>query len=421
MWRAAWVLGLLPLAGALQHGGNAVHIDAAEDDDWVTAINEAHVTGTSQWWITTQIDYMNKNFPPRSPPPWGNMACEYLGYQEIKYGGAITQGEFDHRFSHPRACVQFYQDDVLWVRYYHIQSGQFYRVYDADVTRRIELYAGNSHWEIIRMSNTGEMQLFLYNGTYTWAGNTVVVVRPEYYRTMYFKGGYTLAHMVGTPYWDGNESNFLITHLDSFSTIKTDGLVITMDSHRSSFVVNRSTSAPPAVRSVADPSVLGDPHVWNVKGDKFDMVRPGPVEMLRLPKHALTNEANFTLEAVLTPIKRCGQTVITEFSISGSSVDALHVMATKDGAVIRAADGQTAKSVLRNMEYSVDSTLHQKSQLLIKPYNIVLKFWVTMQGGLPAFDLHTRGVANLGSDVGGMLGYDDHTDVTKMPAECAHQ
>merc|ERR1719408_93436 len=55
-----------------------------------------------------------------------------------------------------------------------------------------------------------------------------------------------------------------------------------------------NSSAPPSSPPKAPPSSSGDPHLVNIRGQRFDIYKVGQIEFLRVPKKAEKEQANFT-------------------------------------------------------------------------------------------------------------------------------
>lgn len=223
------------------------------------------------------------------------------------------------------------------------------------------------------------------------------------------------------------------------------------------------TTAPPAATATtAKPAqVTGDPHVVNMRGEKFDIVQLGWHRLLVLPRDSSRSQAQLHVEGRIERLARCGATFMTSIVVTGRWIeegpgyprslgfqtDALGLASDHhdiaDMASLR-VDNKTARSV-EEFARLVPSGLVQVSRAERTPHSKtaprvrVLSVNVSLGGGAKLtitfmhtrtrakvagigrvnhLDLAVRGLKVSGIPVGGLLGEDDHRSVAMVPSEC---
>jgi len=147
-------------------------------------------------------------------------------------------------------------------------------------------------------------------------------------------------------------------------------------------------------------SGTGDPHLKNLRGEQFDIYRPGIVPLLHLPR--LAEDAR-TLLLVEADARRMGGVCSIYFqvvTISGTWTNEskpIQFLANPHGA----PEGRNFKEWMRFGSIEV-KVAHQTK-------------------GIDYLNVHARNVSKSGYEVGGLLGFDDHADVAARPRECAHR
>jgi len=201
--------------------------------------------------------------------------------------------------------------------------------------------------------------------------------------------------------------------------------------------------------------VTGDPHVTNVRGERFDLRRLGFTELLRLPRQVA--EGAQPLLSVLGRVETdstCADTFIKEFDFLGSWLSRSGKLTLGTSGAGRGADEAISLAVngtaldvagLRAVEGLKDvlevvtpETRHAKEST-IRAQKILRQTFLTVNMRFPLAKLsvewvHRRTpfsnvnhlnlkVASLpkpmqGMEVGGILGLDDHAAATVPPDHC---
>jgi len=187
--------------------------------------------------------------------------------------------------------------------------------------------------------------------------------------------------------------------------------------------------------SVVDSPVSssGDPHMINIKGDAFDIYRPGVWEFLRVPLQASTSSADLRIMANVTNIgdevDKCTKALyITRFTMGGNWVSGQDID-------VRVLKGEMSVSVGKK-------TIHAspKPQFLGKTPHGMLRLDMQKDGFLTIrigssllaigidhrpvhkyLNLKATGLGKLGHKLGGLLGEDDHSWISMRPASCSEK
>lgn len=163
------------------------------------------------------------------------------------------------------------------------------------------------------------------------------------------------------------------------------------------------TPAPCPTTTTTTPAVVsgrGDPHLVNMRGEHFDLYRPGNVTLLRLPRRAGPAGALLLVEA---DARRMGDACSVYFqvvTISGmwaNQTTSIRFLAQAKGT----PDGRSWKEWMRFGPIYLKVTLRKK--------------------GVEYINVYARNVAHGGYEVGGLLGLDDHEAVARRPRECTHR
>jgi len=174
----------------------------------------------------------------------------------------------------------------------------------------------------------------------------------------------------------------------------------------------------------------GDPHIVNIRGEKFDIWRLGTVELLRLhekeshhPQFRFT--ANVSSEHETQSDSLCAARYMTSMRFSGSWFGNQEVYIRLVAGEMRVHVGDKSLITLEKVPIGKSLSVFRPSEALVTvsvgdatinvmPDNAVFK---------PHFYLNTevRNLASLGLKIGGILGNDDHTEVAQKPASCESQ
>jgi len=180
-------------------------------------------------------------------------------------------------------------------------------------------------------------------------------------------------------------------------------------------------------------SSSGDPHMINIKGDAFDLYRPGVWEFLRVPLQASTNTAELRIMANVTNIgdevDTCTKALyITRFTMGGNWVNGQDID-------VRVLNGQMSVSIgKKTIQTSakpvfVGTTPHgmlrldmQKAGFLtIRIGSSLLAIGVDHKPEHKYLNFQATGLGKLGHRLGGLLGEDDHSWISMRPASCSQK
>jgi hypothetical protein len=171
--------------------------------------------------------------------------------------------------------------------------------------------------------------------------------------------------------------------------------------------VANSVEPPTVVDLAGEASAKGDPHLVNVRGQRFDLRQPGVHTMILIPRAAATDAA--LLRVVAFAVQHggvCGDTYIQNLTISGGWTRHTREVSRHD----------------RSVRYSASSVHHQGSGNAT-PWtgygSVSLKVkWGRTAEGVRYLNLLVRNLQNAGHPVGGLLGDDDHTIESLSSGHC---
>jgi hypothetical protein len=209
----------------------------------------------------------------------------------------------------------------------------------------------------------------------------------------------------------------------------------------------------------APTGVTGDPHVTNVEGQRFDLVRVGVHELLRLPRrsgsrpgHGARSEALLEVLGTVESERKCEEPFVKQLDLRGLWLQ------QSGPLVLRAGDlsedsGDTIMLQVNGSHVSKDELIRDaRLQGLLKVeepeakhvkrhgakahrdklFTVMLRFsdatltvdWIHREvpgSSLSHLDLHVANLPKLekGMDVGGILGRDDHTSAAMSSPGCS--
>jgi len=163
-----------------------------------------------------------------------------------------------------------------------------------------------------------------------------------------------------------------------------------------------SSTGPPAaaantVSAKAAVSAVGDPHMQNILGQRFDLAQPGEHTLLQIPRGASASDA---LLRVTADAKHeggaCSEMYFKALNITGLWVSAQQ----KDGYMYAAGAPQPVAGwrTFGNVEVKVA--------------------WGRTLGGVEYLNFMVRHLTRVGHDIGGLLGMDDYTHAAKRDPSC---
>jgi len=141
---------------------------------------------------------------------------------------------------------------------------------------------------------------------------------------------------------------------------------------------------------------VGDPHMTNILGQKFDLAMPGNHVMVRLPKGAQYD----ALLQITCKVKRmsasCADTYIQDLNITGSWVE------------------QRGDAMLT---FSAQHGHLQQQWMDIGKVQVKVVRGTT-KTGIKYLNMFTKHLSTTGLMVGGILGEDDHTAAATPTEDC---
>jgi len=150
--------------------------------------------------------------------------------------------------------------------------------------------------------------------------------------------------------------------------------------------------------SSAGASATGDPHLQNVHGERFDLMKPGRYVLINIPLGASVGDSLLRVEAEASKLgEYCGELYFQSLNITGSWADAKRT---------------------GGYRYKAQSDVHETPE------------WVAFGGvelkvahgrtpdGARYLNIFAKHLKKAGHGIGGLLGEDDHSDVTVPSAAC---
>jgi hypothetical protein len=156
-----------------------------------------------------------------------------------------------------------------------------------------------------------------------------------------------------------------------------------------------ATPTPPA-----SGSATGDPHLQNVHGERFDLMKPGTHVLVNIPREESVDNALLRVEARASKLGgQCEDIYFTELNVTGSWAQArqrggYHFLAQQD------IDGTGRWLAVGKVELKI---VHGHTEF-----------------GTQYLNFYVKHLGRTGLAVGGLLGEEDHSDVSTPPAGCVH-
>ncbi|CAK0828975.1 unnamed protein product [Prorocentrum cordatum] len=167
----------------------------------------------------------------------------------------------------------------------------------------------------------------------------------------------------------------------------------------------KPTPAPTAV-PLAPPtggagSAVGDPHLQNIYGERFDLLKPGKHVLINIPRDAVVVEtALLRVDAEVRQMGgKCADMYFQELNITGAWVDS-----TKQtgGLYFKANDVVDSNTDWESFGKVSLKVVHGRTQR-----------------GIRYLNLYVKHLDRNGLSVGGLLGEDDHSEAAVSPRECS--
>mmetsp|Transcript_24754 Transcript_24754/g.64629 ORF Transcript_24754/g.64629 Transcript_24754/m.64629 type:complete len:613 (-) Transcript_24754:204-2042(-) len=169
--------------------------------------------------------------------------------------------------------------------------------------------------------------------------------------------------------------------------------------------IQPAASGAPAVGGVGgggSVAATGDPHLQNLHGERFDLMKPGKHILINIPRKARRVEtALLRVEAEAQRLGGpCAELYFQELNITGAWAEAKQA----GGFGFRAGDAGGARA----------------QWLRFGKVGLKVAHGHTTQG-IRYLNLYVRSLGRAGYDVGGLLGEDDHTGEAVVPEKCARR
>lgn len=152
------------------------------------------------------------------------------------------------------------------------------------------------------------------------------------------------------------------------------------------------------------PSAVGDPHLVNMYGQRFDLMQPGNHTMLLIPQRA--NPQNAFLQVVAHAEQHggaCADMYIRTLTITGRWVASKHEALYARG--------------IQYYAWARDTKLSGWRQYGALGVKVV---WGHTKTGVRYLNLLARNLEHVGYPIGGLLGGDDHSQAAAPNAGCKH-
>lgn len=155
-------------------------------------------------------------------------------------------------------------------------------------------------------------------------------------------------------------------------------------------------ASPPPADAV---SGIGDPHLSNVRGERFDVYQPGSMSLLQLPRHAEPARTLLSVEADARRMNGECSVYFQTVSISGTWTNQ-----------------STPIQFLANPHGTPSGSRNWKDWMHFGAIELKV---VLRKKSVYYLNVYARNVSHSGYEVGGLLGLDDHTAVSRRPQECS--
>jgi len=161
------------------------------------------------------------------------------------------------------------------------------------------------------------------------------------------------------------------------------------------------SSTPIAARATGAAAATGDPHLQNMYGQRFDLMRPGKHVLIHIPRGQSVDNSLLRVEADARQMGgHCADTYFQELNITGAWVEAKRT----GGFRFRAESVPQEKAAWEHFGKVELKVIHGLTQQGIR----YLNFYVKNLGGA-------------GFAVGGLLGEDDHTEAAIPSEACSRR
>jgi hypothetical protein len=158
-----------------------------------------------------------------------------------------------------------------------------------------------------------------------------------------------------------------------------------------------SVACPPPVGGI------GDPHLANIHGEQFDLMKPGKHVLINIPRGESAEKALLRVQAdAQREGGQCTDMYFQTINITGAWAD---------------ADAKKTDGLRYNAQHAGGKRPHW---MRFGPVQLKVAHGHTQQG-VKYLNLYVKGLGRSGFTVGGLLGEDDHSKVEIPEAECVHR
>jgi len=145
-------------------------------------------------------------------------------------------------------------------------------------------------------------------------------------------------------------------------------------------------------------SAIGDPHMQNIYGQRFDLMRPGKVMLINIPRGSVGKDALLAVEADARRLSRhCADMYFQQVNITGAWADK-----TESGGFFY--DALTEREPRARWDK-------------FGPVELKVVHGLT-NSGIRYLNLFVKHLGQTGLAVGGLLGEDDHTEAATPTQDC---
>jgi len=152
-------------------------------------------------------------------------------------------------------------------------------------------------------------------------------------------------------------------------------------------------------------AAVGDPHLQNVHGERFDLMKAGTHVLINIPRGKSAEQALFRVQANARALGgQCADMYFQELNVTGSWAEA-----TKAGGYHYSA---SQRDVEAPKWVAFGERFHQVELKVVHGRT---------DRGLAYLNVYVKHLGHAGFAVGGLLGEDDHEDVIVPPAACQNR
>lgn len=183
-----------------------------------------------------------------------------------------------------------------------------------------------------------------------------------------------------------------------------------------------TTATTTTTRTTRNPTLSGDPHCANIKGDKFDVTKIGKLPMVIVPQGKNATEADFAVVSYVQPLrlKKCDPTYLQRVDIMWDSNCGRSMVRVGKGGVpeietVVGERGHKCRSI-KTVDHKANTTI-----VNVGDFSVVVKQeWVRRAAllGHRRLDMEVQGLHDSKLPVGGIMGLDDYSQYIGADPEC---